>query len=138
MGREIMRVPRDFDAPLNQSYADAVAARHAATCSRASHDACKLVIDPPEGDGWQLWETVAFGPVTPVFATADELIGFMCQPVPVEQRTPWRPEAYPRLPWGQGWRREIAEPFVRTHGEAPSVVLANGVLTTGPEDVVSR
>lgn len=29
--------------------------------------------DPPEGDGWQLWETVSEGsPISPVFATAEE------------------------------------------------------------------
>jgi hypothetical protein len=32
-------------------------------------------INPPAGDGWQVWETVTTGsPVSPVFATADELI----------------------------------------------------------------
>lgn len=31
--------------------------------------------EPPAGDGWQLWETVTEGsPITPVFASADELI----------------------------------------------------------------
>jgi hypothetical protein len=30
--------------------------------------------EPPEGDGWQLWETTSEGsPISPVFATADEL-----------------------------------------------------------------
>lgn len=30
--------------------------------------------DPPAGDGWQLWETVSEGsPISPVFATAEEL-----------------------------------------------------------------
>ena len=30
--------------------------------------------EPPKGDGWQLWETVSEGsPISPVFATADEL-----------------------------------------------------------------
>lgn len=30
--------------------------------------------EPPKGDGWQIWETVSEGsPVTPVFATAEEL-----------------------------------------------------------------
>lgn len=30
--------------------------------------------EPPEGEGWQLWETVSEGsPISPVFATADEL-----------------------------------------------------------------
>jgi hypothetical protein len=35
--------------------------------------------DPPTGDGWQLWQTVSEGgPVTPVFASADGLIGYLC------------------------------------------------------------
>lgn len=34
--------------------------------------------EPPAGDGWQLWETVSEGsPITPVFATPDELARFM-------------------------------------------------------------
>lgn len=38
-------------------------------------------IEPPKGDGWQLWETVSEGsPVSPVFATADELAGWMSDP----------------------------------------------------------
>jgi len=33
-----------------------------------------IVIDPPKGDGWQLWETTSEGsPVSPVFKTAEEL-----------------------------------------------------------------
>lgn len=39
------------------------------TCSEAWH-----WWDPPEGDGWQLWETTSEGsPVSPVFPTAEEL-----------------------------------------------------------------
>ena len=30
--------------------------------------------DPPEGDGWQYWETVSDGsPISPVFASAEDL-----------------------------------------------------------------
>lgn len=30
--------------------------------------------EPPEGDGWQLWETTSYGrPISPVFSTAEEL-----------------------------------------------------------------
>jgi len=36
--------------------------------------------EPPTGDGWQLWETVSEGsPVSPVFATAEELADW-CEP----------------------------------------------------------
>lgn len=37
--------------------------------------------EPPEGQGWQLWETVSEGsPVSPVFAGADELARWMADP----------------------------------------------------------
>ncbi|WP_280193266.1 hypothetical protein [Nocardia farcinica] len=36
---------------------------------------------PPSGDGWQLWETVSEGsPITPVFATREELVNHLCSP----------------------------------------------------------
>lgn len=37
--------------------------------------------EPPTGDGWQLWSTVNEGaPISPVFATAEELAGWMSDP----------------------------------------------------------
>lgn len=34
--------------------------------------------EPPEGDGWQVWETVSDGsPVSPVFATSEELVAWL-------------------------------------------------------------
>lgn len=37
--------------------------------------------EPPEGDGWQLWETVSEGsPISPVFTTAEELAQWMTTP----------------------------------------------------------
>ncbi|WP_143658110.1 hypothetical protein [Embleya scabrispora] len=43
--------------------------------------------DPPDGDGWQLWETVSEGsPVSSVFATADELAEWMTLPERAERR----------------------------------------------------
>lgn len=35
-------------------------------------------IEPPEGEGWQVWETVTEGsPISPVFATTDEIIQWL-------------------------------------------------------------
>ena len=35
-------------------------------------------VDPPEGEGWQLWETVTEGsPISPVFATEDEFVNWL-------------------------------------------------------------
>lgn len=37
--------------------------------------------EPPEGDGWQLWETVSEGsPISPVFPSAEELARWMASP----------------------------------------------------------
>lgn len=37
--------------------------------------------EPPEGDGWQLWQTVSEGgPISPVFATPEELAEWMSSP----------------------------------------------------------
>lgn len=66
--------------------------------------------DPPAGDGWQLWETVSEGsPMSPVFATADELAGWMSDPARGDR-------------WVPG---DVALKFVEK-GWAPS-----GVLTPG-------
>lgn len=62
-------------------------------------------IEPPTGDGWQLWETTTEGsPVSPVFATADELVNWMV---------------------ADGYSREGAEAFVKS-GWAPSLVMTPG------------
>lgn len=49
--------------------------------SKWMHDAWdnwEPTMEPPEGEGWQVWETVSDGsPVSPVFATSDQLIEWM-------------------------------------------------------------
>lgn len=70
---------------------------------------------PPEGEGWQIWETVSEGsPVSPVFATAEELEVFMST-----VGTKWDPPV----------SIEAARAFVRS-GWAPSAVILNGVMST--------
>lgn len=57
--------------------------------------------DPPKGDGWQLWETVSEGsPISPVFATADELAGWMSNP---ERGDRWVPGDVARKFIDDGW-----------------------------------
>jgi hypothetical protein len=143
MGREVMRVPLDFDFPINGSYADFAYDRemkeHAKTCDAKSHDNCELPYwreSMPHGEGWQLWQTVSDGPVTPVFATAEELIDYMCQPCDCGK--PWCKEPYPDMPSGKGWRREVAEPFVKKCGWAPSMVISGGRIVSGPEAMVAN
>ncbi len=66
---------------------------------------------PPEGPGWQLWETVTEGsPISPVFETAEELIDHMAAPAPAGQRAGVF----------QGYDRQVAERFVKGTGHAPT------------------
>jgi hypothetical protein len=62
---------------------------------------------PPEGPGYQVWETVSEGsPVSPVFETAEALIEWLV---------------------GEGYSREAAQGFVKT-GWACSTLIAGGKL----------
>lgn len=62
--------------------------------------------EPPTGEGWQLWETVTEGsPISPVFATSDELIEHLVK---------------------SGYSREAATQFVRSDKWTPSMVVVNG------------
>jgi hypothetical protein len=145
MGREIKRMPLDFVFPVGESYADAAWEQHRAICPHGDDDdydhdekTCGYVYwskTLPTGEGWQLWQTVSDGPVSPVFRTPEELVDWMSQPVPPDKRPHYAPEAYPERPWSQGWRREVAQKFVdaaaRGQGYIPSMIMAGGrILTT--------
>lgn len=71
--------------------------------------------EPPEGDGWQVWETVSEGsPVTPAFATADELVDYLVK----------YGDAWDQKRGDGGWNRENAESFV-ARGYAMSLIMVN-------------
>ena len=77
--------------------------------------------EPPKGEGWQMWGTVSEGsPITPVFATADELIDYM-----VEGKAKWGAV--------DSYSREAAEAFVKGPGWAPSFVGIGNKLVSGVE-----
>jgi hypothetical protein len=72
--------------------------------------------DPPEGDGWQLWETVSEGsPISPVFASAEELSAWMQTP------------AYEH---GGPLTKDQADSFVKA-GWAPSMISVGGQVIDG-------
>lgn len=57
--------------------------------------------DPPKGDGWQLWETVSEGsPISPVFATAEELAVWMSDPARGDR---WVPQSVAAKFIEDGW-----------------------------------
>jgi hypothetical protein len=77
--------------------------------------------DPPEGEGWQLWETVSEGsPISPVCATADELAAWMSDPARGDR---WVPAEAARKFIDAGW----APTFVGTPGRG----LVSGVEHVG-------
>lgn len=133
MGREVKRVPLDFTFPMGGSFADARYDQHRAECCKDDHDECEYESNPPTGDGWQLWQTVSDGPVTPVFATAEALIDYMSQPCDCGQR--WCEDPWPTMPAGKGWRRAVAEKFVRAKGWMPLMVMRGGRVLTTSETV---
>jgi hypothetical protein len=80
--------------------------------------------EPPAGDGWQLWETVSEGsPISPVFATADELADWMSQPE--RGRDQVSRDVAARF-IGEGW----APSFMST----PQTGLVSGVEFVGTQD----
>ena len=88
-------------------------------------------VNVPEGEGWQLWETVGDSPLSPVFAASDELVDWMTV-------NPWRLNpslmGAPMIPSD----RETAERFVAAGG-APTFVVRNpGGLVDGVTEVASR
>lgn len=80
--------------------------------------------DPPEGDGWQLWETVSEGsPISPVFATADMLAGWMADPARGDR---WLP-----LPAAQQF---VQEGWAPTLVVTPETGVASGAEWVGMAD----
>lgn len=105
MGRNLKRVPLDFDFPLKQTWPGYVNPISGIKCDTCKGSGCKSLfindgdcsvckgegmlwasgevrkmsedwerIDPPTGDGYQLWETTSEGSaVSPVFETLNDL-----------------------------------------------------------------
>lgn len=89
MGRELKRVPLDFDWPWERTTKQGLYG-HGVWPGYLFHhpDACEWddeqgyscgkswheKVDPPAGEGYQLWETTSGGsPISPPFATLDDL-----------------------------------------------------------------
>ena len=103
MGRELRRVALDFDWPLEKVWPGFV------------YDGLEEPPDdwegspPPDGAGYQVWETVSEGsPVSPVFKATDEVVGWIM---------------------GEGYSREVAEAFLES-GYCASAMIYNGTFHT--------
>ena len=80
-------------------------------------------IQPPKGDGYQIWETVSEGsPISPVFSTPEDLARHMAT-------TSWGADTGTSV---EQWLAFICGP-----GWAPSMVMHNGILESGVQAVSS-
>lgn len=98
MGREIKRVPLDFDWPIDQlwkGYVNPYRGQFCKPCQKKYNENCPYCqgsdeiwpseeikklkeewnrFDPPTGEGYQLWSTTSEGhPMSPVFDTPEKL-----------------------------------------------------------------
>ena len=84
-------------------------------------------IEPPAGDGWQVWETVSEGsPVTPVYSSAKELIEHLTA----------KGDIWDQKRGDGGWPKEAAENFVNNTGWAPSLICSSRGVQSGVEGMV--
>lgn len=116
MGREIQRVPLNFDWPLHKEWKGWLSRPWDNSFSDEHNEAMDEQwyenerYDPPEGEGWQVWETVSEGsPIGPVFATSEELVAWIVS---------------------EGHTQGAAKAFVRV-GYVPSMIVVGGVFYTG-------
>lgn len=93
MGREVKRVPLDFDWPLGSTWPgymfslcnamdeDCDLCRHYAKLVNiplSKHECPIIKVEPPAGSGYQIWETVTEGsPISPVFEKPEDLAQWM-------------------------------------------------------------
>lgn len=86
--------------------------------------------DSKENTWWAVYETVSEGtPITPSFATADELIEYLAT-----EGDFWRQKKDQKSPWD----RDAAERFVKEDGWAPSAVCIPGVGLFVPGDHIPK
>lgn len=80
---------------------------------KAAHDAWEPT-EPPAGEGWQMWQTISDGPISPVFRTAEALARWMA-----------------RSSYGEGLSSAQWLAFIRGPGWAPSGMssCAGGVVS---------
>jgi hypothetical protein len=88
LGRQIKRVPVDFDHPVHQAWPGFVRACDIDDCEGCPDCANQ---EPPSGEAWQVWETVSEGsPISPPFVERDACVAWLiehekCSPAAAEQ-----------------------------------------------------
>jgi hypothetical protein len=95
-----------------------------------------------EATWFQVWETVSEGtPVTPPFATKEELVEYLVRHGDFWQQKRWQEGDHFMQPRPPGYSREAAERFVKGTGWAPSMVIIKGPdgtkIATGIDSVTA-
>jgi hypothetical protein len=150
MGREVRRVPLDFSLPIGTIWPGFLLQNYLPKCANCDGDGSvghgkdyadcpdcqghgniataeqRAILEVPTGEGWQAWETVSEGsPITPVFATDEELIYWLVTEGTHSGDSPWKT----RVQWDVPFRRSAAETFVH-QGWAPSMIVVSGPAGT--------
>ena len=132
MGRELKRVPLDFDWPVGKVWAGYLFSTCIDDCDDCKKAAKLMGYDvsehgcpdypgfhPPEGEGFQLWETTSEGsPISPVFSTAEKLAEYL----EAEKVSSFASITCNYDQWLD---------FIKGPGWAPSAIIKNGVLSSG-------
>lgn len=128
MSREIKRVAKDFQWPLNKDWVGYINpfSIDCPDCDGDETEACNYGIDfavackewkqiePPSGDGFQMWQTVSEGsPVSPIVDTLDDLIAWMIDNKYSEWAIEWVREGKTYLPSGMALGNTLT--FVQDH-----------------------
>jgi hypothetical protein len=140
MSREIKRVDKKFQWPLNEDWLGYINPFQIdcpvcegdsleGECDYGVYDeetgwcvhpafatACKewQPIEPTSGDGWQMWQTVSEpSPVSPIFDTVDELINWMADNKYSQWAIQWVRKGKTWLPTAMGCNNTLS--FVQDH-----------------------
>ena len=142
MGREVKRVPLDFDWPIGKVWYGYLIS----TCINLENYGCKECrhfarlknmemtdhtcpafkeLEPPEGEGWQMWETTSEGsPMSPVFKTPEELAKWLADN---------KASAFGNMTATYDeWLNMIKA------GHAPSAIMTNGKIISGVAATMRR
>lgn len=138
MSREVKRVQMNFDWPLKKTWWGYLLPPSYVQCEyreEGKHDGCSICygegyvdggmkVDPPSGQGYQMWETTSEGSaISPVFETAEELAQWLADTGAstfADMTTSY--ESWLAMIQGPGW--------------APSAIIASGEgLMSGVEGI---
>jgi len=122
MGREVRRVALGFRWPLHQVWDGYVNPYDEDEPEKFN---AWFPIEPPEGDGWQVWETVSDGsPISPVCGTPEELAQWLVD----NRASTFGSETASYETWLK---------FITGPGWAPSMIMTESRLISGVDAVVN-